>query len=90
MKWIYVEGKFIPVQNCVKIGFSNTQRGNEYIVTMNIEDVNGNTTRSSYYSKVDKLCEKDVRILFYKFIIDTNMIVFDFNELCSTIEQLNS
>lgn len=90
MKWIYLEGKFIPVQNCVKIDFSSMQRGNEYIVTMNIEDVNGNTTRSSYYSKVDKLCEKDVRILFYKFIIDTNMIVFDFNELCSTIEQLNS
>ena len=68
MKWIYVEGNLIPVQNCVKIDFSNMQRGNEYIVTMSIEDVNGNTTRSSYYSKVDKLCEKDVKSRFYDFI----------------------
>jgi len=90
MKWIYVEGKFIPVQNCVKIDFSNTQRGNDYIVTMNIEDVNGNTTRSSYYSKVDKLREKDVRSRFYDFIMDVYITMFDFNEMCSTIEQLNS
>ena len=90
MKWIYVEGKFIPVQNCVKINFSNMQRGNEYIVTMSIEDVNGNTTRSSYYSKVDKLCEKDVRGRFYDFIMDTNIIMFDFDKMCNTIEQLNS
>ena len=90
MKWIYVEGKFIPVKNCVKIDFSNMQRGNEYIVTMSIEDVNGNTTRSSYYSKVDKLCEKDVRSRFYDFIMDVYITMFDFNEMCSTIEQLNS
>ena len=90
MKWIYLEGKFIPVQNCVKIDFSSMQRGNEYIVTMNIEDVNGNTTRSSYYSKVDKLCEKDVRSRFYDFIMDVYITMFDFNEMCSTIEQLNS
>lgn len=90
MKWIYVEGKFIPVQNCVKIDFSNMQRGNEYIVTMSIEDVNGNTTRSSYYSKVDKLCEKDVRSRFYDFIMDVCITMFDFNKMCSTIEQLNS
>lgn len=90
MKWIYVEEKFIPVQNCVKIDFSNMQRGNEYIVTMSIEDVNGNTTRSSYYSKVDKLCKKDVRSRFYDFIMDANIIMFDFDEMCNTIEQLNS
>lgn len=90
MKWIYVEGKFIPVENCVKIDFSNMQRGNEYIVTMSIEDVNGNTTRSSYYSKVDKLCEKDVRSRFYDFIMDANITMFDFDEMCNTIEQLNS
>ena len=90
MKWIYVEGKFIPVQNCVKIDFSNMQRGNEYIITMSIEDVNGNTTRSSYYSKVDKLCEKDVRSRFYDFIMDVNITMFDFDEMCNTIEQLNS
>ena len=90
MKWIYVEGKFIPVENCVKIDFSNVQRGNEYIVTMSIEDINGNTTRSSYYSKVDKLCEKDVRGRFYDFIMDTNIIMFDFDKMCNTIEQLNS
>ena len=90
MKWIYVEGKFIPVQNCVKIDFSNMQRGNEYIVTMSIEDVSGNTTRSSYYSKVDKLCEKDVRSRFYDFIMDVYITMFDFNGMCSTIEQLNS
>ena len=90
MKWIYVEGKFIPVQNCVKIDFSNMQRGNEYIVTMSIEDVSGNTTRSSYYSKVDKLCEKDVKSRFYDFIMDVYITIFDFNEMCSTIEQLNS
>ena len=90
MKWIYVEGKFIPVENCVKIDFSNVQRGNEYIVTMSIEDVNGNTTRSSYHSKVDKLCEKDVRSRFYDFIMDVYITMFDFNEMCSTIEQLNS
>lgn len=90
MKWIYVEGKFIPVQNCVKIDFSNMQRGNEYIVTISVEDVNGNTTRSSYYSKADKLCEKDVRSRFYDFIMDVYITMFDFNEMCSTIEQLNS
>ena len=90
MKWIYVEGKFIPVQNCVKIDFSNTQRGNDYIVTMNIEDVNGNTTRSSYYSKVDKLCEKDVRNRFYDFIMDVNTTMFDFDGICNIIERLNS
>lgn len=90
MKWIYVEGKFIPVENCVKIDFSNMQRGNEYIVTMGIEDVNGNITRSSYYSKVDKLCEEDVRGRFYDFIMNTNITMFDFDEMCNTIEQLNS
>lgn len=90
MKWIYVEGMFIPVQNCVRIDFTNAQHGNEYIVTMSTEDVNGNTTHSSYYSKVDKLCEKDVRDHFYEFIMCTNTILFDFNEICNTIEQLNS
>ena len=87
MKWIYVEGKFIPVQNCVKIDFSSMQRGNEYIVTMNIEDVNGNTTRSSYYSKVDKLREKDVRSRFYDFIMDVYITIFDFTDTCRTITE---
>lgn len=90
MKWIYIEGKFIPVQNCVRINFSSMQRENDYIVTMNVEDVNGNTTCSSYYSKVDKLCEKDVRGRFYKFVCTNSRRLFDFNEMCSTIEQLNS
>ena len=90
MKWIYIEGKFVPVQSCVKIDFSNMQRGNDYVVTMSIEDVNGNITRSSYYSKVDKLCEKYVRSRFYDFIKDVYITMFDFNEVCSTIEQLNS
>ena len=90
MKWICVDCKYIPVSNCVRIDFGNTQRGNEYIVVMIVEDVNGNITRSSYYSKVDKLCEKDVRSRFYDFIKDVCITMFDFNEVCSTIEQLNS
>ena len=90
MKWIYVEGKFIPIEKCVTIDFSSMQRENEYIVTMSVEDVNGNTTRSSYYSKVDKLCEKDVRNSFYDFIMDVYMTMFDFNRMCSSIEHSNS
>ena len=90
MKWIYVEGKFIPVQNCVKIGFSNTQRGNEYVVTMSVEDVNGNSTKSTYYSKVDKLSEDRVRNEFYSFIKDSNITLFDFRETCKMIEVYNS
>lgn len=90
MKWIYVGEKFIPLEKCVTIDFSNMQRGNEYIVTMSVEDVNGNTTRSSYYSKVDKLCEKDVRNSFYDFIMDVYIAMFDFNRMCSSIEQSNS
>lgn len=90
MKWIYVEGKFIPVQNCVNIDFNYSEKDKECFVIIIVEDVNGNLTKSIYYSKVEKLHVDAVRNEFYNFIKDTNTTMFDFNEMCSTIEQLNS
>lgn len=90
MKWIYVEGKFIPVQNCVKIDFNYSERDRECAVMIIVEDVNGNSTKSTYYSKVDKLSEDRVRNKFYSFIKDFDITLFDFYETCKMIEVYNS
>ena len=85
MKWIYIDRKFIPVQNCTNISFGERQRENEYVVTMIVEDINGNITRSSFYSTNSNLDEYTIRCLFYEFIADINSTVFDFWEVCNTI-----
>lgn len=90
MKWICIDCKYIPVSNCVRIDFGNIQKGNEYMVVMIVEDVNGNSTKSNYYSKVDKLSEDRVRNEFYSFIKDSDITLFDFREICKMIEVSNS
>lgn len=90
MKWICIDCKYIPVSNCVRIDFGNTQKGNEYMVVMIVEDVSGNSTKSTYYSKVDKLSEDRVRNEFYSFIKDSDITLFDFYETCKMIEAYNS
>lgn len=90
MKWICIECKYIPVSNCVRIDFGNTQRDNEYMVVMIVEDVNGNLTKSIYYSKRDKLSEDFVRNKFHDFIMDSTITLFDFYETCKMIEVSNS
>ena len=90
MKWLYIEGKFIPVRNCVKIDFTNVQRDREYAITMIVEDTNSNITKSTFYSKIDKINEDDVRDRFYTFIIDDSATVFYFYSVCKSIEQINS
>lgn len=86
MKWICIDAKYIPVSSCVRIDFSNTQRGNEYMVVMSVEDVNGNSTKSTYWSKVDKISEDFVRNKFYDFIMDSTITLFNFYETCKMIE----
>ena len=90
MKWLYIEGKFIPVQSCVKISFTSIQRDKECAITMIVEDTNNNITKATFYSKIDKISEDDVRDMFYNFIIDGSTTVFYFYDVCKSIEQINS
>lgn len=90
MKWIYVEGKFIPVQNCVKIDFTYSEIDRECAVMIIVEDVNGNSTKSIYHSKRDKLSDDFIRNKFQDFIIDSTITLFDFYKTCKMIEVYNS
>lgn len=89
MKWIYLDGKFLLVQNCVQINFTSVTRENEYVVTMVVQDVNKNIEKCTHYSKVDKLSVQEVRSKFYDFIMDSCITMFNFYDVCKTIEQLN-
>ena len=57
---------------------------------MIVEDVNGNSTKSIYYSKLNKLSEDRVRNKFHDFIMDSTITLFDFYETCKMIEVYNS
>lgn len=89
MKWIYLDGKFLLVQNCVQINFIGVTRGEEYVVTMIVQDVNKNIEKYTYYSKVGKLSDQEVRLEFYNFVTDSYLTMFNFYDVCKTIEQLN-
>lgn len=89
MKWIYLDGKFLPVQNCVQINFTSVTRDTEYIVTVVVQDVNKNIEKCTYYSKVDKLSAQEVRSKFYDFVTDSYITMFNFYDTCKQIEQSN-
>lgn len=89
MKWIYLDGKFLPVQNCVQINFIGVTRGEEYVVTMVVQDINKNIEKCAYYSKVDKLSVQEVRSKFYDFVMDSYITMFNFYHTCEQIEQSN-
>lgn len=89
MKWIYLDGKFLLVQNCVQINFTSVTRENEYTVTMIVQDVNKNVEKCIYYSKVNKLSVQEVRSKFYDFVMDSYITMFNFYDVCKQIEQEN-
>lgn len=89
MKWVYLDGKFLPVRNCVQINFTSVTRDEEYVVTMVVQDVNKNIEKYNYYSKVGKLSVQEVRSKFYDFVTDSYIIMFNFYHTCKQIEQSN-
>ena len=89
MKWIYLDGKFLPVQNCVQIDFTSVTKDTEYIVTMVVKDVTKDITKCAYYSKVGKLSVQEVRSKFYDFVTDSYITMFNFYHTCKQIEQSN-
>ena len=89
MKWVYLDGKFFPVQNCVQINFTSVTRDEECVVTMVVQDVNKNIEKYTYYSKVHKLSVQEVRSKFYDFVTDSYITMFNFYDTCKQIEQLN-
>ena len=89
MKWIYLDGKFLPVQNCVQINFTSVTRDEEYVVTMVVQDVNKTIEKCTYYSKVGKLSVQEVRSKFYDFVMDSYITMFNFYHTCKQLEQSN-
>ena len=87
MKWIIVDGNFIPVENCKYINFTNSMQDHEYNVTINVS-ISGNIIKkSTYYSKLGKISQEEVESEFYSFIMDSCITIFDFYNVCKTIER---
>ena len=87
MKWIIVDGNFILVENCKYINFTNSRNYTEYNITINV-CISGNIIKkSTYYSKLGKISQEEVESIFYSFIMDSGITVFDFYKVCKSIER---